>query len=479
MKIHSLTQQLRLWLLIPMLIVLTLSAMVSYARALRFANLAYDRALYRSVLAISDQVMVDDDAHRLLINLPEVASNLLKFNDGDQMFLRINAPNGRLVMGEKQLHLPSLLPKANDHVYFSGSIQGEKIRGVVYALPVSEKAADGNILISMAETTSKRDAMVTEIVEEMLLPQILIMLLASVVIEISIRLGLKPIHTLSDEIHQRSHRDLSPIQPKSALFELQPLLDAMNSLLGRVRSSIQQQQEFIADASHQLRTPIAGLQAQIELAMRNASNPVQHERLGMLVQSIQRMSHLIQRLLSLARTESTINDDSPHRQVSLKAVIVDTCERLISRAIEKNIELEVQLKASHDTVTGDALLLGELLANLLDNAIHYTPASGLIVLSLIDNDHGLTLQVSDSGVGIPLEERENVFKRFHRLQPNQGNGCGLGLAIVAEIAAWHGARIEITEGLPHPHSGQIGVCLRVIFPASAVTHPPTTGAEPS
>ncbi len=467
MKVHSLKQQLRLWLLIPMLIVLTLSAMVSYARALRFANLAYDRALYRSVLAISDQIMVDD-AHAVFISLPEVASNLLKYNDGDQMFLRINSPNGQLVLGETQLHLPANLPKANGHLYYSGSIQGEKIRGVVYALPVSEQAADGNIMISMAETTSKRDAMVTEIVEEMLLPQVLIMLLASVVIEISIRLGLKPIQILSDEIHQRSHRDLVPIQPKIPLFELQPLLDAMNALLARVRTSVQQQQEFIADASHQLRTPIAGLQAQVELAMRDAVNPVQTQRLGMLALSIQRMSHLIHRLLSLARAESTINDDTPHDMVNLKTIIVETCERLIGRATDKHIELEVNLQSSHETVTGDPLLLGELLANLLENAIHYTPPSGLIVLSLLDSEQGLCLQVADNGIGIPREARENIFKRFHRLQPNQGQGCGLGLAIVAEIAAWHDARIEVSEGLLNPRNAQTGTRFSIHFPAISV-----------
>ena len=252
MKQRSLKTQLRLWLLIPMLLVLSISWVVSYNRAVHYANRAYDRALYRTVLALSDEVVVNDSNHQIMLNLPQVAHNLLKYNDGDQVFFRIQGPDGKLVFGETGLQLPAKHPQRNKESYFNAIYHGQNIRGVMYSLPISEDVREGDILIAMAETTGKREAMVTEIVEEMLLPQILIMILASLMIEISIRYGLKPMQAITDAIHARSHRDLTPVQPSTPIHELQPLVDAMNALLERVKQGIQQQQAFIADASHQL-----------------------------------------------------------------------------------------------------------------------------------------------------------------------------------------------------------------------------------
>lgn len=461
-NVQSLKSQLRLWLLIPMLAILTVSGIVSYERALHFANQAFDRTLSRSVLALSDEVMVNDD-NDILLGTPQFVDHLLKPEDGDRVYYVITSPDKKQHLGDRTFALPRTLPKANQLRFFNQQRGALKLRGVVYALPMSERPQDGNIMIAIAETTGAREAMVAEIVEEMLLPQVLIMLLASLVIEIGIRSVLKPVHAITAAIHQRSHRDLTPIHPASQIQELQPLLDAMNTLLERVRLGIQQQQQFIADASHQMRTPIAGLQTEAELALRQSTDPEQQEMLKMLVQSSSRLSHLTQRLLSLAKTDASILTPITTEPVSLKSVIQEVCQRYIDAAIKKQLDLSVAIETRDDTVAGDPLMLAEMLGNLVDNAIHYTPVQGLIEIRLETNQTQVLLQVIDSGIGIPEEARTLIFKRFHRLTPNQGNGCGLGLAIVAEIAAYHNAEIQVDRGMHHPTADVIGTRFTVKF----------------
>lgn len=458
---RSLKNQLRLWLLLTMLVVLGISAAISYSRALHYATQAYDQALLRTVLALSDEVVVDEH-NEVRIELPEVASHLLSYNENDHIYIRITGPDGKLVFGEAQLPLPSKPMWSNQEVYYNSIYKGESIRAVTFALPVSAEPDAHNILISMAETTAKRDTMVAEMVEEMLLPQVFMMILAAIVIELGIYFALKPMHDLKEALHKRSYRDLSPLDTDSPPLELQPLVQAMNALFGRVQAGQQQQQQFIADASHQLRTPIAGLQTQAELALRSDPAEAVKEPLNFILRSTTRLSHLIQRLLTMARTDAA-SAQLKFQPVSLTSIIYEECARWIGPASDKQLELEVQIDTRQDQVSGDALMLAEMLNNLLENAIQYTPAQGLIQIRLWQTGKYLMLQVADNGVGIPPEQYARVFERFHRINPNQGNGCGLGLAIVAEIAEHHNANITVGTGLEHPVTHDTGSQFTVKF----------------
>jgi two-component system, OmpR family, sensor histidine kinase TctE len=458
---RSLKNQLRLWLLLTMLLVLGVSAALSYSRALHYATQAYDQALLRTVLALADEVIIDAN-NEVKIEIPEVASHLLSYNEGDRIYIRISAPNGKLVFGEANLPPPAQAPAGNQQVYYNSHYKNEAIRAVTFGLPESNAANAQNILITMAETTGKRDAMVAEMVEEMLLPQVLMMILAAIVIELGIHFALKPMQDLRESLHQRSHRDLSPLDTSASPLELQPLLQAMNALLSRVKAGIQQQQQFIADASHQLRTPIAGLQTQAELALRSHPPAEVQEPLNYMLRSTTRLSHLIQRLLSLARTDAA-SSQLVFKPVSLTSIIYDECARWVGPASDKQIELEVLIETQQDQVLGDALMLSEMLNNLLENAIQYTPEQGLLRIRLWQAGKHLLLQVADSGVGIPADQTALIFERFHRLDPNQGNGCGLGLAIVAEIAEHHNASISVAQGLKHPITHHLGSQFTVKF----------------
>lgn len=461
MTTKSLKKQLMFWVLVPLVLLLIISAMTSYYRALHYANLAYDRALFRMALAVSDQIDVVNN--QVQINLPQVAKDVLNYDKDDVIYYRISAPDGSLVSGDSALNVPSKLPNAGQHLYYDDTLNEQSVRVVVFSLPIINADITGNILVQVAETRAKREMLITEIVEEMIIPQLLILALATTLIFVGIERGLMPLRRIQEAIHARSHQDLSELDTSDAPVEIQPLLSAMNSLMARVRNVVTMQQQFIADASHQLRTPIAGLQTQAELALREQNTTKIHEALTMILSSASRLSHLLIRLLSLASVDHSASDDSSFKPTDLKALATEVTSQLVSLARQKQIDLGLEIQVQQANIMGDALMLREMLTNLIDNAIAYTPNHGTVTVSLMQTkDEQIVLSVSDNGIGIPQHERARVFERFHRLNDNAGEGCGLGLAIVQQIVETHGANINISDGMAGI-TGGVGTCFSVTF----------------
>lgn len=447
---YSLSGQLLLWLMICLFIILSISAVVSYSRAYRFANLAYDRAMLRVVLALADQVDVIDD--RVVIDLPEIAKNLLQYDKDDFINYRISAPNGDLVVGEPGIKAPRHTLKSGGHVYYDDMLDNEKVRVVAYALPIINSRLKGDLLIQVAETRTKREFMVREIIEEMLIPQILTMLVTALVIFFSIKRSLFPLNQLRNALAKRSHDDLSPITTNNTPQEIKPLLDEMNGLMLRVKEGVDFQNAFVADASHQLRTPIAALQNQVELALREpASSQTQHA-LENIAASTQHLSRLVQQLLTLARIEPGTTSRYKFETVDLARLVQEVTADWVPRALEKGIDLGFETDGSqHVTIQGNAFMLKEMLSNLIENAICYTSQGGEVTVALSHLAGRIVLQVMDNGIGIPPEKRALVFNRFYRIEDNIGEGCGLGLAIVKEIALAHHAEVGIHDGLVRSH----------------------------
>jgi len=457
----SLKQQLLLWMLIPLFLVLVISTAFSYYRALYFANLAYDRSLFRSALALADQV--DVQGNQVLINLPQIAKDLLEYDKDDVIYYRLSAPDGTLVLGEKDLTIPKLLPSAGNHLYYDFQFKNQLLRVVAFSLPIQNAAIQGNILVQVAETRTKRETMVKEIVEEMIIPQLFILFLAVSLIFIGIKRGLLPMQHLQDAINQRSHRDLSELATDGAPRELQSFLKAMNNLMGRVREAVKLQQQFIADASHQMRTPIAGLQTQAELALREHDPKIVHISLEHILSSASRLSHLLSRLLSMASVDPAAGREAKFAQIDLVELASKVTSDFVANARAKKIDLGLEIKTQSAIILGDDLMLRELLANLIDNAICYTPNKGIITLGIDKIANRIELSLIDSGIGIPPEDRTQVFERFHRLRDNEGDGCGLGLAIVREIVLAHNAEIKITDGLPRNKDKGFGTKVTITF----------------
>lgn len=458
---RSLRHQLLRWLLTLLLPLLLLGGIAATFWAYHFSNLAYDRSLFRAALALADQVMVVDG--RVVVDLPQKALDLLEYDKDDWIYYRVVDPVGRTITGETSLPLPDRLPASGEHRYFDAELGYQPVRVVAFALPLDGTSARGDVIVEVAETKSKRDLLADEIIAAVMLPQVLIALLAAVLVHFGVRRGLAPLERLEQAIGQRSHRDMSPVPLDEAPREVLPLLRSMNSLLERLRESIAHQQRFTADASHQLRTPLAGIQTQAEMALREEDPARIRRALEWIRGGTSQLSHLVSQLLALSRVEPGSGREVVMETLDLVPLARETTAEWVSAALERGIDLGFEAPAAALPIRGNAMLLREMLANLLDNAIRYTPPRGRVTLAIAEQGGRAVLTVEDTGPGIPQEERERVFERFHRLQDNVSSGCGLGLAIVREIALLHRAAVSI-----EPVTVGQGTCVRFSIPLEGV-----------
>lgn len=443
-KPRSLRRQLLTWLLALLIPLLLIGTINSYFRAYNFSDLAYDRSLFRAALALADQVLVVRG--KVVVNLPQTALDLLEYDEDDWIYYRVTDPRGRTVTGDARLPLPHILPAPGDHLFYDAMFGDKLLRVAVFSLPLKGTSAKGVALVQVAETKAKRDQFAGEIIAAMMVPQVLIVLLAGVMVHYGVRRGLAPLDRLQRAVEQRSHRDLSIVPIEDSPREVQPLLRAMNDLLQRLRDSIAHQQRFTADASHQLRTPLAGLQTQAEMALRESDPARIRHALEWIQSGTVRLSHLVSQLLALARVEPGSGLEVSMQVLDLVKLARETTEEWVSAGLSRQIDLGFESARSQIFISGNALMLRELLANLLDNAIRYTPLQGKVTVAVAVDAHWAKLVVEDNGPGIPADEHERIFERFHRLPETMGEGCGLGLAIVREIAQAHAAEIEVAAG---------------------------------
>lgn len=468
----SLRQQLLRWLAPATALLLVASAGAGYFVAVGSATLAYDRALLDGALALSQQLQLEDG--RLVLRLLPQAREVLTTDRYDRIFFAVRGPRGELIGGSSTLTLP---PGEFEHGERSERSEpadrpdrGESGRypdawryadhqldGVPVRVAALRTVRAGEpVTVLMAETTVKRSRLVREVLLGILVPELALVLATLALVFVGVRRGLRPLEGLRGQLARRSHADLRPLAVNALPEELQPLAAEINGLLARLDASLQAQQHFVADAAHQLRTPIAALQAQVE-ALRQESERDQAQRLAPVLAGMRRLAHLVHQLLALARAEP--HNGPPASVLELDALIRDCADRWLPAAIARGIDLGFELAPAR--VAGEALLLAELLTNLVDNAIRYTPAGGAVTVRCLSAGGRVRLEVDDSGRGIAPGERERVFERFVRLDGSDSEGCGLGLAIVRTIAAQHGAVASIGE------SPLGGARVSVEFPAAA------------
>lgn len=430
----SLRRQLLLRLLPAMLLLIVAGAFVAYSVALRSAVHAYDRALLDSALALAGQIRVVDGKPSL--SLPHAAQEILLTDKDDEIFFRVLGADGQDIAGNDKLLPPAVAPGAEQRVYYDAAIDGRPLR--VAALFTEREGIPLTVLV--AETLVKRNNLAWEVQLGMLLPELALVIATLALVWFGVRSGLRPLDELRRQLSRRSPTDLRPIEDGPFSEEIAPLVAELDALLQRLDDSLDAQRHFVSDAAHQLRTPIAALQAQIELALRTTEGE-QTAALATALAAVQRLAHLVRQLLALARAE-------PGAQAATTSVELDECvrqvaETMLPRAFAAGIDLGFALQAAR--VSGSRLLLEEAIANLIDNAIRYTPAPGTVNVSVGSEAGSVVLRVEDSGPGIPPAARQQVFERFFRLPGNQREGCGLGLAIVRRIAAQHGATVGIGE----------------------------------
>jgi len=306
-----------------------------------------------------------------------------------------------------------------------------------------------------------------------ILPQFVILPLAVVLVWFALARGIRPLAELQQRIRKRESTDLSPIAEGDVPDEVAPLVRAINDLLQRLDKTIATQRHFLADAAHQLKTPLAGLRMQAELAAREIDSgrgdpaSMKHS-LRQIALSTQRAAHMVNQLLAMARAEDT-GQAARHQWVDIAAVTRAVVRDFVPRAIERRIDLGYEGPESDDAhspstrLMGEPVLLGEMLRNLVDNALQYTPQGGTVTARVLPDAEGeaVVVQVEDTGPGIAPAEREAVFRPFYRALGTQVDGSGLGLAIVAEVAQRHGADVTISDA--RPRSGETATCPGTLF----------------
>jgi len=448
----SLRRHLTYWLIGPLLLLVAAGSFVSYRIALSAANKAYDSALLDPVLAIASHL--HDTGGRLELDLPSIAIEALRIDTEDRVYYQVLGPNGELIAGTPRLPAPPERLAPEEHIFYDARLEGERVRVAARGV----KAEPGTAIVQVAETLVKRDKLVLELLLASTAPQLLIAFAAVAMLWFSIGQGLRPLDRLRDEIATRSPRDLRPVPEQDKPQEVRPLVGALNGLLFRLNAAIGSQQRFIANAAHQLRTPLAGLKTHAELARRQPSTAELGPLLDMIARETQRTSHLVNQLLTLARAEP---GEAPSGQpVNLHEIISRDLRDWVQRAVGKSIDLGFELDDAW--TLGEPLLLRELIANLVDNALAYTEAGGSVTVRTGVRDDESVFEVEDNGPGIPEGEREKVFERFYRIASTGGEGCGLGLSIVSEIAQKHGGRIDLNR----PPGGR-GTLIRATFPRMA------------
>ena len=459
------------WMLTPLLLLWPISLALTWLVAQGLANKPFDRALVYNVQALAQQVRLGPD-QRAQFNLPQPASELLRADETDLVYYQVKGTRGEFLNGERDLPEP---PKDEEKGNsYEVRIRDDEMRGmevrVAYTWIRLDTAGHRPALVQVAETREKRSVLAAEIIKGVMLPQFAILPLAVLLVWLALVRGIKPLSQLEERIRARKSDDLSPLDNKAVPMEVAPLVVSVNDLLERLKESIATQKRFLADAAHQLKTPLAGLRMQADLAQRSGAS---EEDLKRSLQQIGRASvqatHTVNQLLALARAEG--GGASLHQQqcnmVTMASEVLLDC---FPRAADKSIDLGyggAEADAVGVMVKGNPTLLKEMVRNLVENAIHYTPSTperpGVVTLRVLVDPYSkvLVLQVEDNGLGIPVTERELVFQPFYRALGTNVDGSGLGLPIVREIAQRHGATVSVDAA--HPGQTPPGACFTVRF----------------
>lgn len=457
--IRTLRSQLIAWLAVPLLVLWLISTVIDFDIAKRFVNLAYDRVLLETALDIGRQVKLAEG--RIYVDLPDVAIQMLQTREIDRVYYLVTGPDNEYITGEPDLPAPS--DPATDRVrYYDDEYRGQQIRAVALRVPVQPGSARGAVMIHVAERLTVRTDSARQIILGMVLPQGVLIIAAMLAVWYGVGRGLRPLASLRSEIESRSHRDLSALPEAQAPREVQPLIRAMNDLLARLSAVLAAQQRFIADAAHQLRTPLAGIKTQTELAMRNTESDEVQATLRQLHTATEQTTRLVNQLLALARAEPGAKREHPTEPLDLAALARETTTEWVPRALQREIDLGFDGPDTALKIDGNAFLLKEMLHNVLDNAIRYTQPGGQVTVRVVPDTTTVKLAVEDTGPGIPAAERSRVFERFYRLLDRGSEGCGLGLAIVHEIAQSHGAAITLDAG-----PAGVGTSVQITFPRAA------------
>ncbi len=453
---RSLRKALLQWLLVPAGLAVVTFLPLAFHLVHQPAMEALDRALADASLALVPHLEVVDGEPRFVF--PAAAEQVLRADRVDDIYYLVLGPNGRFVAGDAGL--PHESPDGEDahadRVSFYSHFRGHPIR----VIAVHRQVSGEPFVFVTAETTRKRDQLRVDLAFALFLPLIFFAAAAGFTIWFGVRHALLPVEDIRRALQGMQHGALKPLDAASAPGEIRPLVAEFNLLLDRLEQAANAQQRFVANAAHQLRTPLAGIRTQLELLPQEADAAERDSRTRQCIGALERLGHLINQMLVLLAAEPGGRQTDLAEHIDLPELVRDRSPEWIRLAENKGLDLGFELQACH--VKGDRLLLGEMITNLVNNALIYTPPPGEVTLRCGEIGGKTFVEVEDTGPGIPPEFRERVFERFFRLPAASSPGGGLGLPIVREIARGFGGRVDILT----PVSGK-GALLRVSLPRAA------------
>jgi two-component system sensor histidine kinase TctE len=461
----SLRGQLLRWLLIPLAVLVVINSVSAYRNALEAADLAYDRSLLASARALAERVSVADG--RVVVDVPYVALDSFETDALGRLYYKVTGIHGEFVSGYDDLPpVPDNIRRADIYPalvrFYHANYRGTPVRIAALLEPVYDDSIRGIALIQVGESLEARRELSRRILIDTVWRQAALVLAAALLAFIAVRFVLRPLMRLTDEVAQRAPTDLSDFDDAQVHRELRPLVAAMNGYMGRLDSLIAGQRRFIADASHQLRTPLTVLKTQAELALRANDVAAMRDIVEGIAKTTDSTVHLANRLLTLARAEHGLAE-AEMAPLSLSAITREVALELAGAALMRGLDLSLEAE-DEVRMRGNALLLREMAANLLDNAIRYTPAGGRVSLKVMAEEGAALFEIEDSGPGIAEAERKRVFAPFYRApgaQQQNSGGAGLGLAIVRDIVELHRGAIRLD------HGAQGGLRVRLRFPTES------------
>jgi two-component system sensor histidine kinase TctE len=445
----SMRSRLLLGILLPVMALVAFNAYSLYRQALRSADIAYDRTLLASAKAIGELLEVTGtrDAPRVRATVPYSALEAFEADNRSRMYFKVSGFQGEMVSGFEDLppwrgRLPDRGIYAALVDFYDDVFRGDAVRVAVLLQPVAGEAGQGMATIQVAETLELRHTLARQMLVDTLWRQAALVLVIAAVVLWVVRRATRPVHALSAAINRRDPDDASPIEAPEAPRELMPLVDATNDAMARVAQLMAHQRRFVRDASHQLRTPLAVLKAQVQSAQRGDVAPEQALReIGLTVDGATRVAN---QMLALAKVEQLRQQGDP-TVLDWAEVVRDVALELAPLLAERELDFELDVRTA--PVLAHEWALRELVRNLLHNAIKHTPAGTLLAVRLAADGRHAALTIADGGPGIPPALRERLFQPF--AAGVGSSGSGLGLAICREIVQSLGGQLSLTNREQH------------------------------
>lgn len=441
----SLFGQIMLWMLFPLIILWPLSMLISYPIGRSIADSPFDQGLRDQVQLLQQRIGTEKIHKPWQFN----------YHDGrDTRVFQLITADGALIDGQQRLPQPPIREsiELNRIQFYNTKINQESYRMAYVWMQLSEGDAIANhympdtvLLLQVGETLNKRRSLAREILQGVTLPQLMFLPIAVMLIWFGLTRGIMSLNRLQMSVLQRNEHDLSNLSLEETPEEVQPLIRSFNNILSRLRRNVGLQKRFLADTAHQIKTPLAGLKAQAELALHTRDERQRRESLAHISRSADRAARLVSQLIALARTEHVSHQGADWKSVDLVQAARDQLVNAADHAMQAGLLIAFEAPECEVPIHAQPVMLGELIKNLIDNACHYTQSD---VTVRVTQDHLYAhLYVLDNGPGIPMHEREQVFEPFYSVLGEYKGGSGLGLAIVKEIARMHEAELKLTENV--------------------------------